>query len=344
MKAYGDTMKKDKTTMQGSLITTFRCNAHCNMCNIWQCPTNPKEELDYHYYEKLPDGLRINITGGEATLRKDIDKIFENLYPRSKLLELSTNGYNTEKIIELANKYPNILIRVSLEGLPKLNDEKRGIKDGFDHALRTMLELKKTKCKNIGFSVVISPDNYQDLVHLYELCVALDVELGNSVVHNSWYFHKDNNEITSDAALAAHEEFVKALLTSKRRTLKGRLKDYVRAYFNKSIHRRLRGDDFGYRPPCGALKDFFFIDPWGNVTPCNGSGEEWIIGNIKEDSFENIMNSEKAKEAAKKVAECKRNCAFIVTERHDMVRRPWVPIKWILNNKIRISQGKDICW
>ena len=52
----------------------------------------------------------------------------------------------------------------------------------------------------------------------------------------------------------------------------------------------------------------------------------------------------KAKEAAKKVAECKRNCAFIVTERHDMVRRPWVPIKWILNNKIRISQGKDICW
>ena len=52
MKAYGDTMKKDKTTMQGSLITTFRCNAHCNMCNIWQCPTNPKEELDYHYYEK----------------------------------------------------------------------------------------------------------------------------------------------------------------------------------------------------------------------------------------------------------------------------------------------------
>ncbi|MGN0515361.1 SPASM domain-containing protein, partial [Eubacterium sp.] len=149
---------------------------------------------------------------------------------------------------------------------------------------------------------------------------------------------------TSEAALAAHEDFVKALLTSKRRTLKGRLKDYGRAYFNKSIHRRLRGDDFGYRPPCGALKDFFFIDPWGNVTPCNGSGEEWIIGNIKEDSFENIMNSEKAKEAEKKVAECKRNCAFIVTERHDMVRRPWVPVMWILKNKIRISQGKDICW
>lgn len=332
------------TTVQGSLITTFRCNAHCNMCNIWKFPTKPEEEIDADYYRQLPAGLRINITGGEATLRSDIDKIFEILYPKSTLLELSTNGYNTEKIVELANKYPKILIRVSVEGLPKVNDEKRGIKDGFDHALRTVLELKKTKCKNIGFSVVISPDNYRDLVPLYELCAALGVELGNSVVHNSWYFHKSDNQITSPEALREHEKFVVALLTSKRRGIRNKLKDYGRAYFNKSIHQRLRGDDFGYRPPCGALKDFFFIDPWGNVSPCNGSAEEWILGNIKDDSLENIINSEKAKEAEKKVSECKRNCAFIVTERHDMVRKPWKPIKWIIKNKIRIRQGKDISW
>ncbi len=333
-----------KNTIQGSLITTFRCNAKCNMCNIWKHQTRPEEEIDCSYYEKLPAGLRINITGGEATIRKDIDKIFGILYPKAALLELSTNGYNTDTIVALANKYPNILIRVSLEGLPALNDVKRGTTDGFDHALRTILELKKTKCKNIGFSVVISPDNYKDLIYLYELCVALDVELGNSVVHNSWYFHKEDNQITSQDALKQHELFVKALLTSKRRGLKNRLKDYGRAYFNKSIHRRLRGDEIGYRPECGALKDFFFIDPFGNVSPCNGSGEEWIIGNIKDDSFENIMASEKAKEATEKIKNCKRNCAFIVTERHDMVRRPWKPIWWVIKNKLNIVQGKPICW
>ena len=333
-----------KNVIQASLITTFRCNAQCNMCNIWKFQTKPSEEIDASYYEKLPAGLRINITGGEPTLRPDIDRIFEILYPKSQLLELSTNGYNTAKIVELANKYPNILIRVSVEGLPKINDAKRGIKDGFDHALRTMLELKKTKCKNIGFSVVISPDNYMDLLHLYDLCVALDVELGNSAVHNSWYFHKDDNQIESEEALRQHELFVKALLTSKRRHLKDRLKDYGRAYFNRSIHRRLRGDTDEYRPPCGALNDFFFIDPWGNVTPCNGSGEEWVMGNIKEDSLENILASDKAKQAMEKVRQCKRNCTFIVTERHDMVRRPWVPIKWILKNKWRIRKGQDLCW
>lgn len=333
-----------KNVIQGSLITTFRCNAQCNMCNIWKFQTSPDEEIDASYYEKLPAGLRINITGGEPTLRKDIDKIFEILYPKSRLLELSTNGYNTSKIVELANKYPNILIRVSVEGLPKVNDNKRGLKDGFDHALRTMLELKKTKCKNIGFSVVISPDNYMDLLHLYDLCVALDVELGNSAVHNSWYFHKEDNQLESEEALRQHELFVKALLTSKRRRFKDRLKDYGRAYFNRSIHRRLRGDTDEYRPPCGALSDFFFIDPWGNVTPCNGSCEEWKLGNIKQDSLENIMHSDKAREAMEKVKACKRSCTFIVTERHDMVRRPWIPIKWIIKNKWRTFKGKDLCW
>jgi MoaA/NifB/PqqE/SkfB family radical SAM enzyme len=314
------------------------------MCNIWQNQTRPENEIDYTYYEKLPPGLRINITGGEATIRKDIDDIFRILYPKAALLELSTNGYHTEKIVELANKYPNILIRVSIEGLPEINDAKRGLRNGFDHALRTMLELKKTKCKNIGFSIVISPDNYKDLLHVYELSVALDVELGNSVVHNSWYFHKKDNQIISEEALQQHETFVKALLTSKRRGLKNKLKDYGRAFFNKSIHRRLRGDESDYRPPCGALDDFFFIDPSGNVVPCNGSEEEWIIGNIKDDTFENIMKSDKAQEIAARVKACDRNCTFVVTERHDMLRRPWVPVSWIIRNKIRIAQGKNICW
>ena len=74
-----------KNIVQGSLITTFRSNPKSNMCNIWKHQTRPEEEIDASYYEKLPAGLRINITGGECTIRKDIDKIFEILYPKSSL-------------------------------------------------------------------------------------------------------------------------------------------------------------------------------------------------------------------------------------------------------------------
>lgn len=323
--------------MQGSLIVTFRCNAKCQMCDIWKHPTKPSEELDAKYYEKLPEGLRINITGGEPTLREDIDEIFKILYPKSHLLELSTNGYFTDKIVSLAEKYPNILIRVSIEGLPALNDRLRNIEDGFDHALRTILELKKTRRKNIGFSIVISDKNIDDLINLYNLCCYLGVELGNSVMHNSWYFHKTDNVLQDkEKAARLEKEFIKALLQSHRYGIRNKFKDYGRAYFNKSILQRFEGVACDYRPPCGAGKDFFFVDPWGNISPCNGSDEEWIIGNLKDDSFENIMNSQKAKEMMEKANRCKKDCCFIVTDRHEMVRNPWKPIRWILENKIRL--------
>ena len=326
-----------KNIVQGSIITTYRCNARCHMCEIWKHPTKPSEELEPKYLEKLPSGLRINITGGEPLLRKDIDEIFRILYPKSYLLELSTNGYFTDKIVSLAEKYPRILIRVSIEGLPALNDKLRGIRNGFDRALRTVLELKKTRCKNIGFSVVICDKNADDLVKLHELCSYLGVELANSVMHNSWYFHKfDNLDKDRENAVHREKEFIASLLQSPRRRIKAKLKDYGRAYFNKSILRRLSGDTSNYRPPCGAGEDFFFVDPWGNIAPCNGSDEEWIMGNLKEAAFEEIMNSKKAREVMKKVKACQKDCCFIVTERHDMLRRPWEPIHWIAKNKIKL--------
>ena len=80
------------------------------MCNIWKFPTNPRDEINPKVLEKLPPGLRINITGGEPMMRRDIEDIFEVLYPKARLLELSTNGYFTDRIVALAHKYPKMLI------------------------------------------------------------------------------------------------------------------------------------------------------------------------------------------------------------------------------------------
>ncbi len=332
-----------KNVVQASLIITYRCNAKCQMCGIWKHPTRPAEEMDPKYYEKLPPGLRINITGGEPTIRSDIEDIFKLLYPKAYLLELSTDGYFTDRIVRLAEKFPNTLIRVSIEGLPAQNDRLRGTKDGFDHALRTILELKKTKCRNIGFSIVISDRNIDDLLSVYDLCTYLGVELGNSVMHNSWYFHKFDNAIEDRGKVVRIEqEFIKALLCSKRIGIKNRLKDYGRAWFNRSILKRFQGCVPNYRPACGAGTDFFFVDPWGNVAPCNGSDDEWIMGNLKRDSFESIMNSDQAKQVMEKVKACEKDCCFIVTDRHDMVRKPWKPIWWVASNKLRLSLNLPI--
>ncbi|MCS7232024.1 MAG: radical SAM protein [Elusimicrobiota bacterium] len=123
------------------------------MCNIWKYPTSSEEEFKPEILNKLPQLNFANITGGEPMLRDDIDEIVDILTKKAKRVVISTNGYFTEKIVNLARKFKNknFGVRISIEGLPAANDELRGLKDCFDHGLRTLLELHRLGLKDIGF-------------------------------------------------------------------------------------------------------------------------------------------------------------------------------------------------
>jgi MoaA/NifB/PqqE/SkfB family radical SAM enzyme len=88
------------------------------MCNVWHHPTKSSTEITLSDLEKLPSGLRfINITGGESFIRKDIDEIIKVIRPKTRRIVISTNGFFTERIIELCKKFPDLGIRISIEGL-----------------------------------------------------------------------------------------------------------------------------------------------------------------------------------------------------------------------------------
>ncbi len=329
--------------MNGCVIATFRCNARCHMCDIWRHPTSSDEELPARYYERLPSGLgRINLTGGEPMLRDDVEDVVEILTRKCRLVEISTNGFYTERILSIAHRFPRVMIRASLEGLPAVNDRLRGTQDGFDHALRTMLGLMESPVKDVGFSIVVTDKNAEDLVTLYRLCAALGVELGNAVMHNSWYFHKHDNAVVDvPKAVSAERDLIRALLTSRRRSMRMRLKDYGRGYFNLNILNHLQGQP-NVLAACAAGRDLFFVDPWGNVTPCNGSADPWIMGNLSERTFAEIWSSAEAQEIRRRVDSCDRSCALIQIARFDMMRHPGRPVKWILRNKLRLWQGLPV--
>ncbi|BBO92873.1 radical SAM protein [Desulfosarcina ovata] len=329
--------------MECAVITTYRCNAKCGMCDTWKYPSKASEEFDPKILEKIPPGMtRLNITGGEPMLRKDIGDIVRILDKKSDRLEISTNGYFTDRIESVARKFPDITVRVSVEGLPALNDRLRGIKNGFDRALRTVLRLKRMGVKDIGFAMTISGDNCHDLMDFHTLVSALDVEFANAIIHNSFYFHKNDNKIeNADEVQDAIIRFMEALLQSPRRNIKRRLKDWFRAYINLGLLMHLKGEE---RPiACGAATDTFFLDPWGQVLACNGSSEPMIMGNLVDQSFEEIWNSEQAEKIRRQVSDCKQNCWMTGTAVPAMRKKPWRPIKWVLENKLRLYRGQEIC-
>lgn len=284
---------------------------------------------------------RLNITGGEPLLRKDLLDIVSILDKKTKRLEISTNGYFTEKIIAIAEKYPHITIRVSLEGLPALNDSLRGIKNGFDHALRTIMELKNIGLKDIGFAMVISHNNISDLLKLYQLAVGLGVEFSQSTMHNSFYFFKNDNQIENiDDIEKKMIEFIRALLKSKRSNLYLRLKDWFRSYINAGLLNYMKGKS---RPiPCYAGTESFFIDPRGLILACNGSENPWIMGDLKGFSFEEIWYSSAAEQVRSKVKDCQRNCWMTGSSVPAMRRNIIKPVRWVFGNKARIILKRPI--
>ncbi len=57
-----------------------------------------------------------NITGGEPFIRMDLKEIVRELYKKSDRIVISTNGFFTDRIIDLCNEFPQIGIRISIEG------------------------------------------------------------------------------------------------------------------------------------------------------------------------------------------------------------------------------------
>jgi len=311
--------------MEGILVATYRCNARCHMCNTWQYPTTSEQEMDPKYYERFPNLEFLNITGGEPFLREELHDIVRIVKPKCKRICISTNGYFTERVVALAKKFNGeIGIRISLEGLPAANDELRGIKDGFDHGLRTLLQLKRMGMKDIGFGITVSDRNAKDLIELYELAKGLNLEFATAIVHNAYYFHKLDNEITKkDEVSEAFSELIRELFKTKRP------KNWFRAYFNHGIINYVNG---GKRlVPCHMGEDLFLCEPWGDIKACNVLDES--MGNIKETDFQTIWSSERAKEVRKMARNCGKECWMIGSVSPEIKKNKWPVVKWILRNK-----------
>lgn len=315
--------------MEAAIITTYRCNAKCQMCNVWQYPSETTEEFKPSLLEKLPRLDFCNITGGEPFVRQDLGAIVSAVEKKARRVVVSTNGYFTDRVVGLAKKHPNIGFRISIEGLQAANDEIRGIKNGFDRGLRTLLELDRLGIKDIGFGITVSDRNAKDMIELYQLAKAMNLEFATAVVHNSYYFHKYDNKIENkDAVISCFEQLIAQLLRT------GRPKNWFRAYFNYGLINYIQGNR--RLLPCQAGTENFFIDPAGLVFPCNGLEESiWYesMGDLNDKSFDEIWQSATAKAVREQVKNCPKNCWMIGTAAPVMKKNISVPIRWILKNR-----------
>lgn len=190
--------------LNGTVIVTYRCNARCTMCNRYKCPSKPEEEIILDTIKKLPKMYFTNITGGEPFIRKDLKDIVGELYKKSDRIVISTNGFFTDRIVDLCSEFPHIGIRISIEGLEETNNKIRGLDDGFNRGYATLKKLVEMGMKDVGFGMTVQDANAKDLVSLYKLSDEMNMEFATASLHNSFYFVEAKN-IIHDRPMVAKE-------------------------------------------------------------------------------------------------------------------------------------------
>lgn len=312
--------------LNGTVIVTYRCNAKCTMCNRYKVPSKPEDEITIETIRKLPEMYFTNITGGEPFIREDLKDIVRELYKKSDRIVISTNGFFTDRIVDLCREFPNIGIRISIEGLEQTNNEIRGLDDGFNRGYTTLKTLVEMGMKDVGFGMTVQDKNASDLVSLYNISDELGMEFATASLHNSFYFVESNNIIHDRLMVAQHfEDLINRLLESNSP------KKWFRAYFNHGLINYI----FSQKRllPCDMSFDTFFIDPYGDVMPCNGTKQKEVMGNLNVQTWDDLWNSPEADLVRKKVRCCNRNCWMIGSVSPAMHKYIWKPAFWVVKHK-----------
>ncbi len=312
--------------LNGTVIVTYRCNARCKMCNRYKAPSKPDEEISVETIKKLPQMYFTNITGGEPFIRSDLKDIVRELYKKSDRIVISTNGFFTDRIIDLCKEFPNVGIRISIEGLEETNNAIRGLDDGFNRGYTTLKKLVEMNHPDVGFGMTVQDANAKDLVPLYELSNEMNMEFATASLHNSFYFVEAKNIIKDRPMVAENfEKLINELLKSNSP------KKWFRAYFNHGLINYIYGQE--RLLPCDMAFDTFFIDPYGDVMPCNGTKEKEVMGNLNEQSWDELWNSKQADKVRAKVRCCNRNCWMIGSVSPAMHKYIWKPAAWVIKHK-----------
>ncbi len=327
--------------MDLTVVPTFRCNSRCQMCYIWKNPTEPKLEVTAKTLSKLPSGFdNLNLSGGEPTLRRDLAELVDILYPKARIMEISSNGLHPEKLVPIIKKYPDIKVRFSLEGNEATSNRIRGEDDGYATKTRGLRMLKEAGGRDLGFAFVIQDENVDQLVRTYEFARSEGFELATSTLHNAWQFYKNDNYFYDRVKVARQ---VEGLITVMLKS--GKVKNWFRGYLNLGLIEKILGHP--RLIPCVAGTGFAFIDPWSDVWACNVRSD-LPLGNLARDSWEDILASEAARTSIAKVRGCEQNCWMVTTARTAMRSNlipqapKAAPLWWVLRNKLKVSFGGNI--
>jgi MoaA/NifB/PqqE/SkfB family radical SAM enzyme len=244
---------------------TMRCNARCGFCDYWK--TDPKakssELKSFVDAARYFNPMMITYTGGEPTLRRDLEDIVSAV-DRAVKIQYSTiithGGMLTPERAKSLWDAGIHQFNISLDYLDERHDKARGIPGLTKKIFDTIPRMRELGVNAIRFNTVIRDSNLDQLMAI----VLRAREIGVAVNFSSYTDSKNGNrdDLIEQDRVHDLEEAIAELLAFKKKN-RGVITNSD--YYLEQIPRYVRGE---ITEPCRSGIRTIHVDPAGHVKRC----------------------------------------------------------------------------
>lgn len=319
------------------------CNLTCDHCFYWR-NLNRRDDLTFAEFRRLADELgpfeNLNLSGGEPFLRPDFAEICTLFVERNgvKQIYVPTNGYYTDKMatqIEKVLRSRSLKLfacELSLDGMPEYHDRLRGNPRSFARAMDTydMLETMQERDARLRIHAIstATADNVEELAqlseYLHDRCPAMDH-------HNLAILRGDRKDPNlRTPTLASYRTLCEHVARVWKRREQGRFGSIVEPLLQWAKCKTIETDS--QYVPCTAGKLTGVVYANGDVSLCE---LHTPLGNLRERSFFDIWDSERARALRADVAARRCHCTTEVFLWPSIVFQPWQLARALLGSTRR---------
>jgi MoaA/NifB/PqqE/SkfB family radical SAM enzyme len=302
------------------LVVTKRCHSRCVYCDIWKAKDTPgglDGELTTEELGRIaganPSLQWVDFTGGEPTDHPDFAEVVESFdaaCPSLALAHFPTNGLATARITAIAARLrrslrARLVVTVSIDGPPEINDRLRGIRRDFAHAIATFAGVRRELGADntyVGMTLHghTGSCGRSARVLVEETHAAINAELATrneaplewsglhlNIPHLSQHYYGNTAAAKTPAdgfgGPAHRAEIAEALRFAASQHKEGGslgLRLLERAYRREALRYLDTGDT---RVPCAALLTTAYLSAQGKVYPCTIWDKP--LGNVRDHGY-----------------------------------------------------------
>jgi radical SAM enzyme (rSAM/lipoprotein system) len=272
---------------------TLRCNLSCIHCGS-DCKRDssvkdmPPEDfftaLDQLKNIVNPNSTMIVLTGGEALLRKDLEKIGYGLYQKGFPWGIVTNGMllNKKRLDSLLQSGLRA-VTVSLDGLEQSHNWLRGNSNSFEHAFEAVKLLPSTPGLSYDIVTCVNQRNFSELHQIRNLLIQSGIKEWRIFTVFPIGRAAENRELQLEPdSFKALFEFIKESRTDKIIKVSYGCEGFLGNYEGEVR------DNFFF---CRAGINVASILADGSISACPNLRGNFIQGNIYRDNFSEVWQS-----------------------------------------------------